>query len=323
MSELVTEYTPEVLEQLRKGEEIAEQEAVSEEAEAEQPTLSKYEEAAKAEGWTTLEEWEERGKDPEDWVDAGEFVRRGELMTRIKGQTKAIKGANKRIEELEAAVRTFGEHNKKLAKIEYEKAKRDLRKQKIEAMEDRDHEAVLEIEDKITELDAQADELEETNSKSESKEDAPSIPEPIEKWTNDPNNSWYNDDPALRAEADRLAVQYGKRHFDPDLAPQEQPWEDMLSYIEQYIAAKYPEKFGGEGDDDEQEEVVKRPKVRKKSPVAEPGTTRSGKSGKKKTKLSVADLSEDEHAAYKEFVVRQKIMSADEYLKQLEEIKSI
>lgn len=322
MSETIIEYTPDVIESIRTGEKPSEN--VEEVEQEETPKISKYEEQARSEGWTDLDEWADRGKDPNDWVDAGEFVRRGELMNRIKGQTKAIKSSHKRIEDLEKAIKTLGEHNKQIAKVEYAKARKDLQRQKLEAIEDRDHETVLDIDDQIAELDSKATALdaeEETTSETTTEQEF-ELPTEVNAWVQNPDNEWYSKDPVMRAEADRVAQLYGLQNFDKDLPPEDQPWGDLLDYIDQYIHSKFSHKFDDTDEEDEEESTPAKTKGRRKPTVAEPGQQGARSRRSKKTKLTVADLSEEEKAAYTEFVTRQKIMTADEYLTQLEEIKS-
>lgn len=310
------EYDNATVEQIRKGEEpnLATQ---ATEEEAGGGRESKYEDKARSEGWTNLEEWEARGKAPEDWVDAPEFVRRGELMDRIKGQTKALKSNDKRIKELEQAVQMLGDHNKKIAAAEFERAKKSLMAAKVEAMDDQDHSTVLAIDEKLDELTQQAKEAAEKEVINTPEEPAPSeegaLPPAVQAWVDMPEHSWYKDDPAMRGAADALATQYGQRNFDPSMAIEDQPWDELFEHVESQLQEKFPGYFNQE------KEEMTMPKARKAAKVAEPGQRRQAG---KKTKLTVADLGDEERRALNEFV-RSGALTEDEYLAQLEAINAV
>jgi len=317
------EYTDKDVEAIRKGEDpskLAGDEGAAPPKDQEQaPKESKAEKQARASGWTSLEEWEKRGKSADDWVDAPEFVRRGELMDRIKSQTKELKSTKGRMSELEKAIKTLGEHNKKIAQVEFERAKKILTAKKVEAMDDRDHAAVIAIDEKLDELTDQANAATETDVlPEETATDVPQVPAPVSDWVNRPENAWYREDPALQAAADALATAYGKKHFDPATPAEEQPWEELLEAVETQMQQKFPQYFEGEDDFEEDNPPPKKRTTRKR--VAEPGQT--GRRSAKKTKLRLSDLNDEERSAYNEFVNRQKIMSGDEYLAQLEALNS-
>ena len=85
--------------------------------------VSPVQEEALAQGWVPKDEYE---GDPDRWVDAGEFVRRGELFRKIESQSKELKDVRKALAEL-------AKHNSKIREVEYARAIEGLKAQKKEA----------------------------------------------------------------------------------------------------------------------------------------------------------------------------------------------
>ena len=82
---------------------------------------SKWESSARAGGWVPLEEWQ---GDPDDWTDAREFVKKGELFHKISSQSSEIK-------ELRKAIGSLMEHHEKVKETEFKRAYEYLKQQKI------------------------------------------------------------------------------------------------------------------------------------------------------------------------------------------------
>jgi len=106
----------------------------------EEDEVSPMTQKALTEGWVPKEDFK---GDEDSWVEAKEFVFRGELMDRIKKQSGVINSLSDQTKDLKDALKVLGEHNKKLANVEYKKAIATLKKEKVDALEERDHGAVL------------------------------------------------------------------------------------------------------------------------------------------------------------------------------------
>jgi hypothetical protein len=87
--------------------------------------------------------------DPTKWVSAEEFNFRGELMGRIARQNKDAQARDARIETLEGLVRAQLDSQKTLAKQSAERAIRDLRAQRRQALENGDFAEADEIEEQM------------------------------------------------------------------------------------------------------------------------------------------------------------------------------
>lgn len=112
-------------------------------------------------GWRPQAEF--RG-DPEKWVDASEFVRRGETVmpilkaqnAKLRGELAGVKDAMTELQATVAAateaLETFREHHDKTAETAYKAAMRDLRTQREEARKEGETEKVVALDEAIDEL---------------------------------------------------------------------------------------------------------------------------------------------------------------------------
>jgi hypothetical protein len=107
------------------------------------------EEKALTGGWRPKHEWE--GED-EDFVEAAEFNRRGELMSRISKLGRKLGDSEKLIEKLTAMVDANGKVTQKMIDDQVSDAERRLKNQRREAIRDGDFEAVDDLEESLEEL---------------------------------------------------------------------------------------------------------------------------------------------------------------------------
>lgn len=263
----------------------------------EEVTTSAAEQLARDQGWVSKEEWVDEGKEEDAWVDYKEFNFRGELMDRIKVQTRALKQRDRDIEDLKKSISSLGEHNKKLAKIEYEKASRDLRKEKAKALREEDDDAVAEIEGKLDELKEAKDELDVAPETKEEPEQY-TVPDEILEWISAPGQTWYRDNKMLRNIADGIGAAYIEDNGIND--PQA-----VIKHVEKEMKKRYPDELG----------VKRRPR----GPAG--GVDGGGPKGKgnNQHKYSFSDLSEEQQNIAKT-LKDMDTMEIDEYVKQIEEM---
>jgi len=185
---------------------------------------SKYEESARSQGWVPLTEWH---GDPDDWTDAKEFVRRGELMHKISSQSSEIK-------ELRKAIGGLMEHHTKVKETEYKRAMEYLKQEKKAALESGDADKLLAVDDAIDTLKEEGKQAQQ--EKQEVKAAGPT--QTFTSWVR--NNPWYINDPELRAFADDVGVGYFNRN-------QGVAEEELYNLVKQRVMKAYPEKFKGQG----------------------------------------------------------------------------
>lgn len=252
---------------------VVEPEVKQEPVKQEPVQLTAIEERASAQGWRPKDEWD---GDPDEWVSAREFVRAGELFKKIDDQNRTLKEFRKTIDEL-------AKHNSKIAKVEYDRALNDLRAKKKEALELGDADAVIEVDDKIAAV-------------REAQREAPAVATPqvpgvnpiFESWVS--RNGWYNNQPAMKAYADRIGTELGGQ-----MSP-----TDLLAHVEKEVKKEFAHKFNN---------------PKREEPSAVEGST--NKSGKGKSYA----LSDEERRVMQRFVKTVPGMTEEKYIADLRKIK--
>lgn len=275
--------------------------------------MATKEELAKEKGWVPQDEWQ---GDSEEWVPANEFLLRGELMGRISSQTGQIRALNSKLDQavskhkdLEKALRVLGEHNKKIAEIEYNKALQELRKTRSEAQAEGDHDLVAEIESKIDEVreasktgdsvdfDSDKDDEEDDSGTQQGTYTTEQDAKNMMEWTE--ANPWYTEDPVLRAAADVIAA---------NLDPTTMTSDVYLKSITQKMQEKFPEQVG------------KPKKARQQVHDPDPDGTNKSKAYKAKSKYTASDLPSEYKKIAETLVQTGAVASVQEYVDQFAEI---
>lgn len=256
--------------------------------------LSDTEQLAVAKGWKPQAEWDNsKGR----WRPAQEFLDRGELFDKISSLKTEIYNLKKDYNLL-------ADHHRKVSKIEYEKALKDLKAKRATAAEEGDTAAVVEISDQIDELkDTQADNTPPVQAQ-------PILTQQMEEWVG--ANPWYRTDPELRVAADALGQAYFANN--PGV-----PFEKVLEYVGKRVVDLHPEKFPSKS------------KPKPSAPAVE-GTTNAPASGPSSTstakgkQLRESDLSEDERKVMRTLIQRKafgNITEAEAKQKYLSELASV
>ena len=186
----------------------------------ETPQLSAIEQKAVEQGWRPKEEF---SGDPEAFIDAAEFVRRGELFSKIEHQSKELK-------QVRAALEALKQHNSKIKEIEYNRALKTLDEARKQALVEGETERFFALEEKIEEVKAEKAEYD-TNLNTVNT-DVPEAPEEFTNWVN--QNSWYEKDKAMRAYADRLGTELAQEGYRP---------AQVLQMVEKEIKKEFAHKF--------------------------------------------------------------------------------
>src|SRR6202012_4093482 len=182
-------------------------------------TISKVQEEALAQGWVPKEEFD---GDLYRWVDAGEFVRRGELVRKIESQSKELKDVKRALNEL-------AKHNSKVREVEYARDVEALKAQKKTALSEGDADRVVEIDDQLDLVKDQQKQL----SQQKLQEVQHEIINPeLTAWID--KNGWYETDKKMRAYADTLGVQLAQEGMSPT---------QVLKEVEKEIKDRFKEKF--------------------------------------------------------------------------------
>lgn len=239
--------------------------------------LTEIEQRASTQGWVPKDEWD---GDPDQWRPAKEFIDRGELFRKIDDQNKTIKEVRKTLDE-------FAKHHSRVQKIEYERALADLKAQKKEALNEGDADAVVDIDEKMVLVR----EAQKEASQPVQAARAPADSNPVfEAWVN--RNSWYQNQPAMRAYADRLGNELGSRG---DKSP-----TDLLAEIEREVKKEFAHKFNNPNRD---------------KPGAVEGSTNKGSKGK-----DTFVLTDTERQVMQRFI-RQGALTEAQYIAELKKTR--
>lgn len=232
-------------------------------------------------GWIPKEEFD---GDPEEFIDAPEFVRRGELFKKIESQSKELKAVRKALE-------AFGQHHSKVKEIEYERALKSLKESRKQALTDGEVERALALEDKIDEVQAEKAQMVNDAAAAAQVEDTDTYNPLMQSWVD--RNPWYETDDIMRAAADGVGMKLHKEGHSP---------AEVLDLVEKKIRKEFAHKFQNP--------------ARNKPSAVEP-STRQASSSKDTFKLSA----EEEQIMRKIVSVTPGYTEAD-YIKELKAIKS-
>lgn len=159
-----------------------------------------------------------QGWKPDGPLDAGEFIRRGELLDKISS-------LNKEIKQMRSAMEHQNKYMTQQQELGYKKALEDLQARRVEAIHLGDVEQVTELDKQIKDVEAQ-------------KPPTTDMENPIVRDFKARHESWIND-PSLEgeemrqfvSERDMALVQY-------NLSP-----EEHIKIIEQDLRKKFPSRF--------------------------------------------------------------------------------
>jgi len=241
--------------------------------------LTPVQQEALQQGWVPKEEFD---GDPERWVDAGEFVRRGELFRKIESQSKELKDVKKALSEL-------AKHNSKIREVEYNRALEGLKAQKKEALSEGDADRVVDIDDKIDLVKDQQKQLQ-NQLHQEAQQQTPEVHPELAGWI--AKNPWYETNPEMRKFADRMGLALAG-----DMSP-----TDVLKEVEKEVKSRFKDKFRNPNRD--------------KPGAVEGAVNRQGKSAEADLELS------DVEKTIMKTLVDGGHITKDEYLKQLKAVKS-
>src|SRR5260370_12398827 len=162
--------------------------------------LTPVQEEALSQGWVPKDEFD---GDEERWVDAGEFVRRGELFRKIESQSKELKDVKKALTELP-------KHNSRILEVHYHRAVDGLKAQKKNALAEGDADRVVEIDDKLDLVKDQQRQF--TNQQIQEAIPQEVHPE-LKNWVE--KNSWYESSRTMKAWADARGMELAEEGKTP------------------------------------------------------------------------------------------------------------
>lgn len=187
------------------------------------PEPTEVELRAMESGWVPKEEY---SGEEHKWVDAGEFLRRGELFKKIENQSKELKDVKKALDEMKKL-------HSQVREVEYKRALETLREQKKTALLEGDADALLAVEDKIDLVKEQQKLLAQ-----EPVEPVEQVNPEFQAWTE--RNNWYESNGPMKAFADALGTDLARTGMSPS---------NVLKEVEKQVRAEFPNKFRNPNQD--------------------------------------------------------------------------
>ncbi len=214
---------------------------------------------AMEQGWKPKEEFE---GDEAEFIDAPEFVRRGELFEKIEHQSREMKNMRQALEALK-------QHNSKIEHSAYERALKALKDQRRKAILEGEAEQALALEDQIDDVTKERERIAREAAKPAVQEVDPAFL----RWVD--QNKWYTNDLAMQAVADRVGLEAASRNL---------PQAEVLRKVEEAVREAFPHKFTN---------------PKRERPSAVEASTRGGKSVATSTAMQ---LDEDERRIMRKIV---------------------
>ncbi len=254
----------------------------------EEVQISPVETTARDQGWVSKEEWVEQGRDESEWRPAKEFVDRGELY-------KSIHSTKRELKQTQAALTALQKHHQFVFEKAQKQALDELRREKRQALKNEDIQKVVEVDEKLEELQAQHEEERKAFEKEQAiaQSQTQGVHPDFVVWQE--QNTWYTTDEELREYADFKGIKYAQKN--PGVPPQE-----VLSYVAREVRKQFPEKFG----------------TRKAAPNAVISVNKTN-SKSRQTKLDV-ELTETERDIMKDLVA-SGVMTESQYIAELKKVK--
>lgn len=194
--------------------------------------LTPSEQQASSQGWVPKERWIELGHDPEDWKPAKVFIEHGELISRIRSQSKES-------ESLRQALTFANNQNVQAFEKGYQNALSELRVQKREAISQGDLVKADLLDEKIETTKEERDKF-----RQQAAQTAKTIPQNTnvidpehQEWVKE--NPWYDSDIMLQGSADKLAQKFIVDNKGQVTAQQ------VRNYVSREIRKEFPDRVRG------------------------------------------------------------------------------
>lgn len=186
--------------------------------EGEEPKVNATEEQARAQGWVPKEDF---NGEEHKWVEAGEFLRRGELFNKIESQNKELK-------YIRDTLAQFKDHHNKVQETAYKKAVADLKQKKKEALLEGNADLVIEADEALADVKQRQVQIE-----AQAKTPPPQVEHPeFVAFRN--TNSWYDTNKPMRSWADARGTELQAEGKNPT---------EVLRIVAQEVRKEFPARF--------------------------------------------------------------------------------
>lgn len=180
--------------------------------------LTPVEQEAVVQGWVPKTEFQ---GEEHKWVDAGEFIRRGELFKKIEDQNRELK-------QVRQALVGFKDHYTKVKETEYQRALSSLKQEFKLANREGDFEKADRLETQIESVEQEAAEIRKTIVQPQQAEANPEFV----SWVN--KNDWYHSQAHMKTFADQVGIKFANLGMSP---------REVLQKVDQEVRKEFPNKF--------------------------------------------------------------------------------
>lgn len=250
------------------------QEPNTEKTESTEREFTPMEVKAIEQGWIPKEDFD---GDESEFIDAPEFVRRGELFKKIEHQSKELKAVRQ-------ALDAFRVHHTKVKESEYSRALKSLQEARRQAFVDGEHEKAFALEERIDEVKAEKEQIVQEAQSTEVQPDETYTAE-FQNWVS--KNSWYEDNRIMRKAADALGLELHQQGNSP---------AEVLRMVEKEIKREFAHKFQNPNTS--------------RAPAVEPSTRSSGRA-------DTFSMSADEKEIMRKIVAVTPGYTEADYIKDL------
>lgn len=226
---------------------------------------------------------EEWDGDEDDFIDAREFVRRQSLFDKISSQNQEIK-------QIRTALLEFKQHYTNVEKVAVERAMKELKAEQKAALERGDVDSFQNIQDELETARDQVRELESSRGAVQ-QQNAPPHPE-FQAWVS--KNRWYATEEHMKVFADKVGLRLAAVGVNPT---------EVLKEVEKAVRKEFPSKFSNPNRD-------------------RPGAVESGTPVRQSSKRDDFVLTNQEEKIMRD-LVKQKVLTKDEYIADLKKAKGI
>lgn len=196
------------------------------EAQTAAPEAPSYEDRALTMGWTPKSQFK---GDPDKWVDAETFVKRGEeflpfLKANNRRLEQALERANAKIEQMDKGLKSAIQQLSKTEQRAYAKAKADLEAELEQYAAAGNAEAVKAVTKDIVEL--------EKDTRAKVEDDEPQVDPAFMEWRE--ANPWFGKDKALTAACAAIGEEVAEEGYTG---------KAQIKEVDRRIREAFPEKF--------------------------------------------------------------------------------
>jgi predicted DNA-binding protein (UPF0278 family) len=195
------------------------------EGQEQEQVVSPVEQEAIQQGWVPKTEFQ---GEEHKWVDAGEFIRRGELFKKIEHQSHELK-------EVRKALHGFKEHYTKVKETEYNRALKELKAEFKHATREGEFDRADQLE---AEIEAVEKEAVEVRREVDQVTQEATVHPVFAEWT--AKNTWYTSQPHMKAFADAEGEKFARQGFTPS---------EVLKKVEAEVRKEFPTRFKNPNQD--------------------------------------------------------------------------